>query len=234
MNSSQMDCRKKSSGNILFYILLGIVLLGTLTIALRNTGSGVDNMDKEDLILKSTQVQKYGSELAQSVSDLLASGVSEADIRFAHPDAPADYGTITTTPTNQIFAPTGGKAAYRSPPANINDGSPWEFFATTDVPEIGSDKADLIAVLPNVTEEFCAAINQQLGFTSGTQPTDSATGTTPDCVMGGSSDRFTGTFNDTTPNILDGTSFSRKPSLQACVQCASDGSYNYFYVLLAR
>jgi hypothetical protein len=73
-----------------------------------------------------------------------------------------------------------------------------------------------------------------MGFASGTQPTDSATGTTPDCVMGSPTDRFTGAFQDSSPNVMDATSFSRKPALQACVECTSDGSYNYFYVLLAR
>ena len=222
------------NGNILFYVLLGIVLLGALTVALRNTNVGQDNIDKEDYILKANQIQKYGSDISSAVNILLENGLSEADIRFAHPDAASDYGTITTTPTQQIFAPSGGKANYRAPPEGVNDGSLWEFFATTRMPQIGSNKAELIAVLPNVTQGFCTVINDQLGFTKGSQPTDSATGTTPDCIMGSSSQRFTGSFSDTSPNILDSTSFSRLPSLQGCAYCASSSTYNYYYVLLAR
>lgn len=224
----------RQNGSILLYILLGIVLLGALTIALRNTGGGQENIDKEDMILKATQIQKYGGELATAVNSLVSNGISEADIRFAHPDAATEYGNITTTPTLQVFAPTGGKAPYKTPPDGVNDGSLWEFFATTDIPQVGSDKAELVAVLPNVTEGFCVTINQQLGFTTGTQPTDNTTGTTPDCVMGAAAQRFTGSFNDTSPNIMNGTTFSRLPPLQACVYCAADSSYNYYYVLLAR
>lgn len=229
-----MQQNPSERGSLLLYILLGIVLIGALTIALRNSGGGSQNIDREDLILKAGQVQRYGAELSSSVADLLSNGISESDIRFAHPDAPADYGNITTDPTQQIFGKTGGKANYRTAPLDINDGSPWEFFATTLVPQIGSDKAELIAVLPNVTEEFCKTMNNQLGFTNGTQPTDDTTGTTPDCVQGTSTDRFTGTFSDISPNLMDGTTFSRLPAIQACVYCDSDATYNYYYVLITR
>lgn len=221
-------------GNILFYILLGIVLLGALTVAVRNSGDGLDNIDREDMILKSTQVQRYARDLSLAVSGLIRDGISETDIRFAHPDAATEYGTITTDPENQVFASEGGKVSYTTPPNGVNDGSLWEFFGTSDIPQIGSDRAELIAVLPNVTEAFCYAMNSQLGFAQGTLPTDDATGTTPDCVMGASTDRFTGSFLDSTPNTLDETTFSRLPALQACVYCASDSTYNYYYVLLAR
>jgi len=99
---------------------------------------------------------------------------------------------------------------------------------------MGSDRAELIAVLPNVTETFCKAMNSQLGFKAGTQPTDSSSGSSPDCVMGSASDRFTGSFNDLSPNLMDSSTFSKLPAPQACVYCASNSTYNYYYVLLSR
>lgn len=140
---------------------------------------------------------------------------------------------ITTTPENQVFDATGGQARYQAPPTGVNDGSNWEFVASTDIPQVGSDRAELLAVLPNVTEAFCQQVNLQLGFTAGTQPTDPGTGS-PACLKGGSTERFTGTYEDATPNVLDDTSFSKLPALQACVLCGSDSSYNYYYVLIAR
>ena len=225
---------QRERGSILVYVLLGIVLIAALTVAIRNTSTGgQSNLDREDAVLKFSQIQRHGSEFAAAVQDLLQSGLSEADIRFAHPDAPADYGTITTDPTHQIFGKTGAKAIYRTIPTGINDGSPWEFFATTQLIQAGSDRAELIAVLPNVTEDFCKVVNAQLGFHTN-DPTDSATGTSPDCVKGGASDRFTGSFDDATPNLLDDTTFSHLPAPQACVYCASDSTYNYYYVLMTR
>ncbi len=230
--------RKKPNqqqGNILVYILLGIVLLGALTIALRNTGnSGSSDIDKEQMLLKAGQVQKDANELAAAVNDLLSNGVSEADIRFAHDDAAIEYGNIDDDPKNQIFGKQGGKATYKKPPAGVNDGSPWEFFGTSQIVQVGSDRAELIAVLPNVTEGFCKAMNSQLGFDAATRPTDINSGSSPDCVMGTSSDRFDGEFNDVSPNLLDETSFSKLPALQACVYCLSSSTYNYYYVLMVR
>ena len=226
--------RYDERGNLLIYVLLGIVLLGALTIAIRNTGGGADNIDREAMIIKFNQIQNHAAEFANGVKDVMASGLSEVDIRFAHPDAPIDYGTITTDPTHQVFGKSGGKATYRTPPEGINDGSPWEFYATSAIPYVGSDRADLIAVLPNVTEGFCQVVTSRLGFDAGTQPTDNASGASPDCVQGTSSDRFTGTFQDVGANSLDETSFSQLPALQACVLCDSDSSYHYYYVLMAR
>lgn len=220
-------------GNIIFYVLIGIVLIGLLTMAVRNTGGMKDNINSEDLSLKAAQIQRYGAALAQSVAILSDHHISESDLRFAHPDAANDYGVITDDPTRQIFAKEGGKAAYNPPPAGVNDGSNWEFFATTAIPQIGSDKADLVAVLPHVTAEFCAVMNTQLGFAAGSQPLDAGSGS-PTCIMGGASDRFDGTFNDSSPHELDDTSFSKLPAYQACVECTSDNSYHYFYVLMAR
>lgn len=226
--------KNSEQGNVLFYILLGLVLLGVLTVAIRNSGGLEENIDREDYTLKAGQVQRYGQELSQAVNAVLGNGASETQIRFAHGSAAADYGTITTTPTNQVFSSAGGKANYQLPPDGVNDGSKWEFFATTRIPQVGSNRAELVAVLPNVTQGFCTIINKQLGFTTGTQPTDNTNGSTPDCVMGASTNRFTGTFLDSSPNLMDSTTFSRLPAMQGCVSCASGSTYNYFYVLLAR
>ncbi len=233
----QMTSKNGEGGNVIFYVLLGIVLVGMLTVAIRNTGStGREDIESEDLLLKAGEVQRHAAETARAVAYILQDGASEADIRFAPPDDNStQYGDIVNTPNRQVFGTSGGRATYRAPPANVQaTAANWEFFATTAIPQIGSDKAELVAVLPDVTEAFCKTINAQLGFDKTTQPTDIVNGTTPDCVMGAITDRFDGTYDDSGPNEMDDTTFSRLPSAQACVYCASDSTYNYFYVLLSR
>lgn len=220
-------------GNVLLYVLIGIVLVGLLTVALRSSGGYKEDIDTESLVIKAGEVQRYGAELARAVNILLEKKVSEADIRFAHPDAGVEYGNITTDPENQIFSSDGGRAPYRAAPTGVNDGSAWEFFATSQIPQVGSDKAELIAVLPNVTAGFCAAMNGQLGFDPSTQPTDGPAGAPP-CVSGAAIDRFAGTYDDAAPNSLTDATFSKLPAYQACVLCESDSNYHYFYVLMAR
>ncbi len=221
---------KKQDGNILFIILIAIVLIGALSAAIQGTGQHNANIDKETLILRLSETRSYASELERAISYIMQNGKSENDIRFSHPNANADYGNLSADPdtTDQVFSRDGGAASYRVPPENINDGSAWEFYGNTALPDVGSSEAELIAVLPNVTSEFCNLVNQTIGFSS--LPQDSAS-----CINGGSAARF----NDSTqfispPNTTIETSFSVKPAMQGCIQCTSNNSLHFFHVLMAR
>lgn len=228
----QATSREKESGNILLLILLAVVLIGALTAALQSTsGSGNNNIDRETLILRAGEVKRYASELERAVLFILQNnGKSEADIRFAHPDASTDYGDLSADadPADQVFHKLGGAARYRTPPDSVNDGSAWEFYGQTALPDVGSDEADLIAVLPDVTSEFCDRINAEIGYAA--QPTDTGT-----CLNGGASARFDdATQFASSPNTVDDTSFSVKPSTEGCVLCSADGTRHYYRVLLTR
>ncbi len=219
------------SGNILVYVLLGIVLLGLLTAALRQSGDQGKDLDQERLNIRAGEVQRYAAQIAQGVATMVEGGVSEAKLKFAHPDGDSDYGLISVEPAEQVFSAKGGNIPYKLPPPGVNDGTKWQFYGTTDIPQVGSDKAELIAVLPNVTRDFCVMINRQLKL-GDTPPVDNSTATTPDCVASlSSSHKFSGTYMDP-PNELDPATFSRLPMTQACVSCGAN--YHYFYVLLNR
>lgn len=240
--------RQGESGNLLFMILLAIVLIGALTAAIQSTGQQEGtHIDRETLIIRASEVQRYASELERAVLFIVQqNGKSEADIRFAHPDANADYGDLSADadPTDQVFHRDGGAATYRTPPADINDGSAWEFYAGTNLPEVGSTKADLVAVLPNVTQAFCEKINE-LNQQDGDQPEDTggvaAAGNDPgSCINIGALGRFNDTqqYYDTpsTPNTVDETTFTTVPGTQGCVQCIDIGGapYHFYHVLYAR
>ena len=101
---------------------------------------------------------------------------------------------------------------------------------------MGSNLADLIAVLPNVNAPVCAIINRQLNQT-GTMRDDGGNALSAGCVYGAAALRFssTGTYRNPADNTMDESdaSFSSKPATSGCVTCA-DGSRHYFRVLLAR
>jgi hypothetical protein len=181
-------------------------------------------------------------------------GISESDIRFAHYDAHADYGDITVADgthgfKNQVFHPDGGAAEYRAPPNGINDGSAWEFYAGTQIPGIGTvTRGDLVAVLPNVTEDFCNKINiinGQTGTPADTGTT-AASGSDPgNCVNVGALGRFDAGqqyYDDPDLNTMDETTFVQdantsavRPTPQACVVCSvGTTTRNFYHVLLAR
>lgn len=222
--------RHFESGNIVFFILLAIVLVGLVTAALRSGGLETSGIDRENNIIKVSQIRQYSAELERAVTYIINNQISEADISFANPDvASDDYGTYGDNPQAEIFNPGGGGAVSRTPPAGVNDGSPWEFYASSTVPGVGSDKPDLIAVLPKVTETVCAEINR---INRQAAPSDSGT-----CFYTGPAGRFVGTYSDTSPNEMDDditntANFTTIPANQACVLCGAER--HYYHVLLAR
>lgn len=222
------------SGNILFMILLAVALVGTVTAAIQMTSRPEGaNIDKETLVIRASEIQQYANELERAVALIMQKGVSESDLRFAHPDAPSFYGTYGSIDSDVlIFHPDGGGADYRRPPADISVTPDlyWEFYGTTDLPEVGSGRAELIAVLPDVTLAFCQRINALNGYNAATQPVDTAA-----CLRQGSSAYFAaGSEFSSSPNTVDAASFTSTPSRQGCVQCASDSKYHFFHVLMAR
>lgn len=221
---------------MIFFVLLGIALLGLLTAALRNSGIEGSSIDQETVTISVTKLKDQANALERGVAFILQNGASESDIRFSHPDADADYGDITNSSAFQVFAREGGGVNYLPPPAGVNDGTPWHFYGHTDAPDVGSNAADLIAVLPNLNAQACAVINKQLNQT-GTMLDDGGSALSAGCVYGAAAMRFAsnGKYSAPAQNTMneDPTSFSIKPATSGCVSCA-DGSRHYFRVLLAR
>jgi hypothetical protein len=227
----------RQSGNIIFFILLAIFLIGIVTAALRSGGIEGAAVDREDLTIKVSQVRQNASELEHAVNLVMQNGISENDISFADPDAPSDYGTFNSNPRAEIFNTGGGGARYRPAPSGVNDGSGWEFYGTTALPDVGSDKADLVAVLPNVTKDFCVQVNKANGQyrsmppAAAEEPVDDGS-----CVNAGSGLRFGSATHFLTGgiNTMDESTFTAKPAGEACVQCGGGSSYNFYHVLMAR
>ena len=236
-------------GNMLFIIFIAVALIGLLTVAIQNGGGpNSGNIDKETIIIRASEVQRYGSELERGINYIIRQNrVSESDIRFAHPDNHADYGDLSADadPSDQVFHRDGGAANYRDPPSGVNDGSPWEFYAGTSIPNVGSERPELMAVLPNVTQQLCQRINTLAGQTS-TQPLDTGAGTASglspgDCIFHGEAARFDDGQQyydepDSTPNTPVTASFTKLPAMQGCLQCPDQAGapYHFYHVILAR
>lgn len=219
------------------YILGAIFLMGLLIIISKgNMQEGV-GIDAEQATLAVTRVQRYTAEIANGVTAILNNGHSETELLFADPDDDTGpYGDIEDNPEQQVFSPQGGNVEYQKPVSGINDGTPWQFYANTHLTDIGTDaaasrKAELLAVLPNVTKSFCAAVNlsvkQAIDLTLDTDPTANG------CVYGGT--EFNGTYlSGAGVNTLDDAKLSYVPAPEACIKCASNGKFHYYRVLLSR
>lgn len=235
--------KKNESGNVLFIILLAVGLIAALTAAIQGSNNSESaNIDDETIAIRVSEIQNYAAELERAVLYIMREAVSESDIRFAHPDAHSDYGDIDDTNSDgqqhiyQVFHRNGGAANYRTPPTAINDGSAWEFTGMNHMPGMGTSRADLIAVLPNLTQNACERVNQLNGQTGSPDDTGAC------LYLANDSGRFDNgqDFDDSSPNTMDESSFEQdssvsavRPSPQACVSCA-DGNNYFYHVLLAR
>lgn len=238
-------CKKRAGerGNMLFIILIAVALVGMLTAAVQySSGTQNSSIDNETMLIRAGEIQRTAAELERAILFIRENGTSESDIRFAGPGMASDYGTLDANPDNnqnQVFHARGGAAKYRAPDEDVvvTPGTTWEFYGGTAIPQVGSDKADLVAVIPNVTQQFCEKINALNGLTG--QPLDDG-GSTGTCVYGDAAGRFgSGTSPNfityaASPNTMDTASFSKLPVMQACVQCALGGGYHFYHVLLAR
>ncbi|MBI4030755.1 MAG: hypothetical protein HY370_03700, partial [Proteobacteria bacterium] len=128
------------SGNVIFFILLGIILIALVTAAIRGGGGESAHIDKETLLTNATRVKQYAQELERAVVFIITNSTSESDILFAHPNAPGDYGNnYNINPGQQVFSPKGGGAEYRDPPAGVqNAPANWEFYGNTSPTDAGS------------------------------------------------------------------------------------------------
>lgn len=243
-------------------ILIAVALIGLLTAAIsQSTRPEGSNIDKETLALRVSEVQRTASELERAITFIQQNGISESAIRFAHYNAHADYGDLAADgdKRDQVFDREGGGATYREPPAGVNDGSAWEFYGGTHIPGIGrDDRAELVAVLPHVTQAFCDRINEaneQEGDMIDDGTSSASGGNAGSCVNLGA----VGRFDDSTqfyPTIntmdesassfthqrVNATDTAVRPAPQGCVQCSVDTNgangtsdeLHFYHVLLSR
>lgn len=227
----------KEAGNILIYILGAIFLLGLLVIMTKGSSTPGSNADRENLMIYASDIQQYGQELERAVAYVMQNGHSEADIRFAHPDAASGYGNITDTPSRQVFATQGGAAKFRR--MNNVQVTPSDFIFTGEnvVTGVGSTDscttascADLVALLMNVSKDFCLLINDKnhIENIGDTPPQDTAS------VAYGT--EFVGNFTNTQYIKDDGTLYLSGHK-EGCFEGNGDpasGTYHYYRVLLSR
>jgi hypothetical protein len=249
VRSGIQNNRESQSGNVLLIILTAIVLIGILTAVIQGTSSSDGaNIDREQLLLNTTKIRQYATELETAVTLILRDGHSESDIRFANPEN-NDYGDLSadTDKSDQVFAAEGGAAEYRSPPAGIQTAAaPWEFYGGTALPGVGTARPELVAVLPGVTQAFCNKINEMNGYDladADYPPLDTGTATADSsnaggCIHEGAAVRYDDTIQfydppDTPNNTTTESTIEITPALQGCLRC-HDGTNHFFHVLLGR
>ena len=226
--------RSSESGNVFFYIFLGVALFGALTYAVSQSGRGsVENVTREQSRLRATEMIDFSDSVSKAVGTLRLRGVTLAQLRFAHADlSNSDYGDpALTDPAFMVFNAAGGGIIYNNPApdAVMSAGQQWQFLTQNQVQGFGTTClteacSDLVMAVADLRTEICLMINKLSGIAN------------PDVLPSDSDFETAGKFNGSitgTPEILGDESSSAvlagKPF--GCFKNEDDGR-NYFYRVL--
>ncbi len=158
----------KERGSVIFIILIAVALFAALSFATtRGMRGGESGVEKEQAKLLATEIIQYTNSLQTAIQMMQIDGVNDEDISF-HADfwGHTDYKHAVAQPEeNRVFSPSGGGVNYTKPKDDMNGGADWVFTGDNRASlgsEIGTTEADLIMVLPKVTDSVCAKINDDL------------------------------------------------------------------------
>ena len=159
----------KQNGNVLFFILIGIVLFGALTYAISQSEDNTDsNIDEERSILNSTAVINYTTDLKRAMNRMSElNGCSTEEMSFEqHPytdtsifggfpnsNSPSDFSC-------HIFHPNGGGLTPPGGPSDLG-ASNIRYTGTCGVPGVG---LHIVFGLGNISLDMCRKLNKLAGY----------------------------------------------------------------------
>ncbi len=241
---------RDQSGNVLFYILIGVALLAALsyTVAQTNRG-GAEGIGKEKAAIVASEIIEYAQIVGNAVIQLRLRGVKDTEISFEN-EAVSGYENANCLDDGcKIYNLDGGGISYSAPKVDWLVG---KFSGEPRYGELyfngssmglakGSDnKDDLIIFVPYLKKSICIAINKALNI-----PLDSDV--TPSESNGPfeTSAKFDGLYTDAYDFYVAGDNTSGQDELfssysAGCTKSSgmgaapAEGSYHFFKVLIAR
>jgi len=255
-----MKYNRAESGNVLWFILVGIVLLGALTMILSRSGSSVDQSgDVEKLNVQASQIMRYAKSLEAGVQNMKIQGISENEISFANSDSATDYTNTSCDAADDrnypyclMFDSQGGGLNYKIPSASWLDSAQsaetyygdWLITGASCIPNVGtgdspgdcnssSRTAELLLILPYIKKSLCQRINilAKAPISTANPPVESGT------AWDDGSAQFTGSFS-IDRHIADNPTVDIQNIYTGCFEggggTPAASTYHFYHVLLAR
>lgn len=184
----------RESGNVLFFILLGIVLLAGLTAAM-NQGSRTSTgmVTDQEARLMAAEIIQYAGTVRQVVNRLQMQGCSQDDLNFANDkwkrlNGNAIIAPNANAPTDgscDVFGPDGGGIGAESfpqaslsptglPSVALRPGNGDVSYYTVN--GVGTGARDLVFITNLVRKEVCRQINRMMDINLEEIPTDTGGG----------------------------------------------------------
>ena len=234
---------RNDTGNALWFILIGVALLGFLTALMsRNSGSVDQAGDIEQARIKAAALLRFAKSVENTVQTMMMNGVSENDLDFVAIGAAHD-NTNCTDSACEVFHVKGGGIKYRSPAAVLGDSNhteSWHVSTENRVYQFGCDTAnnrctELLLFAKDIPKAVCLQVNKIQNITnpSGDAPRQLE-------ILEGAA--YTGAYSTTINAVsLGGTNATDeapqvKGKSAGCVFEFGSGQNNYFFyqVLIAR
>lgn len=217
------------SGNALWIILIGIILLGLLTAMLSRSGSSTnDTGDLERIRIQASDIMRHSRGMEQAISNMITRGASESDLCFdtiKWGNSFYDHAGCAED-KNKVYNINGGALEWKDIPAEIKEGSPLTITGSYNVTDVGTSANELL-VQGEVSRAACLDINNLARVTnpSGEPPIDDI----------GAAGEYKGNFNSAAGDDMIGdqaTQLARHKT--GCHQNSADDKYFFYHVLIAR
>lgn len=221
-------------GSSLFIILFAVALFAALTYAISQQRNGPAALSSEKLRLLAGDVMDMGNSLADATSRLRLRRIPNTTISFENDSVAGYTNAACTEDACKVFAYDGGGKDWEKPSPDINQGTDWGFTGDIAIQDIGTTDADLVAILPHLSESLCNQINMMIGLYGSAG--------TPPVLATVTANKFTGTYH-ATPSIVSGTSINGQKSACIKVTTASgtavsgsplNNTYLFYQVLESR
>ena len=228
--------RADESGNVLFFILLGIVLFAALSATVANmmhSGSPDAVVSEKDKTL-ATELMDAMRLTKQKVQEMkISGGCEDTGVSFENSIYTVYAHSPDVAASCKLFNSAGGGLNYYEVNPKALDGAfsgkarykHWVFTGGMRVQEIGTSETELMAVVFYVRDSVCSAINKTLGL-SEVIATDNAQGAA-----------FTGSYTASGTPDLGNENTALQGQSAFCAKTtdgAGDTVNAFFQVLIAR
>jgi hypothetical protein len=222
------------SGSSLIIILVAVALFAALSYVISQQSNSSSSLSNEKIRLIASDILDMGNKLSDSTARLRLRQISNTKISFENSIVAGYTNAACTTDLCKVFTFDGGGKDWETPTPDVNGGVDWGYTGDVAIKNIGSDDADLVAILPELSLDICDRINILIGIYGA--------GGTPTVIAAVNANKFTGAYAGV-PVSITGVDIDGEKS--ACIQItAANGtaftgaplanSYVFYQVLEAR
>lgn len=179
----------RSSGNVLFLILIAVALFAALAFAVsRSSQTSGGNVSQEKADMLASRFLQHMTDLQSRIMRMRMNGVRDYELNFYYNSTSQTVGgandnTNCTQSRCRVYDPNGGGAvAQKLLELRNSPDIDRQFIFYINVPGNGTSAPDIVYVMGgDVKYDVCMALNRRMGLNS--IPTNTTIPTTSDVVM---------------------------------------------------